>query len=100
MKKRLMNTNDVSIICKSFESDSRLNAWHIAIIFAIVLLAIRQQRTNKIEVNRSNLMALSHISTLPTYHKYLRDLVDLGYINYRSSYHPGKRSEIDLLKLD
>jgi len=92
-----MNTNDISSIFKSLESDSRLNAWHIAIIFAIVLLAIRQQRTNRIQISRRNLMALSHISTLPTYHKYLRDLVDFGHIIYRPSYHPGIRSEIDLI---
>ncbi len=99
MKKRLMNTNDVSSIFKSFESDSRLNAWHIAIIFAIILLAIRQQRTNRIQISLSNLMAVSHISTLPTYHKYLRDLVNFGLIIYRPSYHPGNRSEIDLMVL-
>lgn len=91
-----MDTNDVSSIFQILESDSRLNVWHIAIIFAIILLAIRQQRTNRIQISRSTLMALSHISTLPTYHKYLRDLVDLGYINYRPSYHPGLRSEIDI----
>lgn len=93
-----MNTNDISSLFKSFESDRRLNTWHIAIIFAIILLAIRQQRTERILISRSKLMALSHIYTLPTYHKYLRDLLDLGYINYRPSFHPGIKSEIDLLK--
>ncbi|WP_348797977.1 hypothetical protein [Flavobacterium adhaerens] len=41
-------------------------------------------------------MSLSHISTIPTYHKYFKELQQMGYINYRPSYHPGYRSEVSI----
>jgi hypothetical protein len=79
-----------------FEKDSRLTAWHVSLLYAIIALAIKQGKRRAIRVSRSRIMALSHITTLPTYHKYFKDLQVLGYINYRPSYHPGFRSEVDL----
>ncbi|WP_230392497.1 hypothetical protein [Flavobacterium sp. LC2016-01] len=43
-------------------------------------------------------MELSHVNTLPTYHKYFKQLQDLGYIKYSPSYHPGYKSEVKLCK--
>jgi hypothetical protein len=34
--------------------------------------------------------------SLPTYHKYFKQLQELGYVKYKSSYHPGCRSEVEL----
>ena len=42
-------------------------------------------------------MALSHIKTLPSYHKYLKELQELSIIKYTPSYHPGYKSEVELL---
>lgn len=84
---------------KSFlaiEKDKRLTPWHIALLSAIFVLGFEQDRKTAIRVSRNKIMLLSHIATLPTYHKYLTDLQILGYVRYRPSYHPGFRSEIDL----
>jgi hypothetical protein len=86
--------NDLSAI----EKDMRLKVWHVALLTALFILASQQRRREQVKVSRSRIMALSHISTLPTYHKYFKELQELGYICYRPSYHPGIRSEIDLLK--
>ena len=80
-----------------FEKDRRLNVWHLALLTAIVVLAHRQGQCRFIKVSRSRIMALSHVNTLPTYHKYFKELQDLGYIRYKPSYHPGYKSEIELL---
>lgn len=72
--------------------DPQLNVWHLAILTAILTLGYRQ----RIKVSRRKLMLLSHINTLPTYHKYLKQLQYLGYIKYMPSYHPGYRSEVEL----
>lgn len=77
-------------------SDPDLNVWHLAILTAVLNLAYKQGQRRIINVSRSRIMALSHINTLPTYHKYFKQLQDFGYINYRPSYHPGYKSEIEL----
>jgi hypothetical protein len=79
------------------EKDARLNVWHFALITAILLLGLRQRQPKVINVSRSKLMALSHIRTLPTYHKYFKELQELGIIKYTPSYHPGYKSEVEFL---
>jgi len=91
-----MQANDIINYFLAIEKDDRLNVWHIAILAAIMAIAIEQGRLCGIRVSRSKIMTKSHIHTLPTYHKYFKELQDLGYITYRPSYHPGVRSEIDI----
>jgi len=91
-----MKTNDFDATLAVFMKDQKLNAWHVALLSAILVLGIRQGTKRSIKVSRSKLMALSHIKTLPTYHKYIKELQRFGYVIYRPSYHPGFRSEIDL----
>ena len=79
-----------------YMNDPDLNVWHLAILTAVLNLGYRQGQRRTINVSRSRIMALSHINTLPTYHKYFKQLQDLGYIKYSPSYHPGYKSEIEL----
>lgn len=79
-----------------YMDDPILNVWHMAILTAILSLGYRQGNGKKIKVSRSKIMALSHIHTIPTYHKYFKQLQIFGYINYKPSYHPGFRSEVIL----
>lgn len=79
-----------------YMDDPRLNVWHFALLLAILSLGYSQGQKQNIKVSRSNIMALSHINTLPTYHKYFKELQCFGYIEYTPSYHPGARSEIKL----
>lgn len=79
--------------------DKRLSVWHLVFIFALLQLAHQQKKTHSVLISRRKVMELSHINTIPTYHKYLRDLQSLGYIHYTPSYHPKIRSKISLLNL-
>lgn len=79
------------------ENDARLNVWHFALVTAIILLGIKQKQSKIINVSRSKLMKLSHIQTLPTYHKYFKELQEMGIIKYSPSYHPGYKSEVEIL---
>ena len=92
-----MDTLQLNSALRSIAKDERLNVWHISMLVALHLLAVDQGKFGGVKASRSKIMALSHINTLPTYHKYFRELQELGYINYRPSYHPGVRSEIDML---
>lgn len=79
-------------------NDPTLNVWHLSILTAILELGYRQGERRRIKVSRSKIMQLSHVNTLPTYHKYFKQLQDLGYIKYTPSYHPGYKSEVKLCK--
>ena len=79
--------------------DKKLSVWHSALMLAILQLAYNQQQTKGIIVSRRNIMELSHINTIPTYHKYLRELQVLGYIHYFPSYHPNAKSTVDILNI-
>lgn len=79
-----------------YMDDPKLNVWHLALLAAILSLGCRQGERQRIKVSRSKLMQLSHINTLPTYHKYFKQLQELGYIKYSPSYHPGYKSEVEI----
>jgi hypothetical protein len=91
-----MRQQKLSKYLSILEEDSRLNAWHFALLSAIIFLGYRQGQSKIINVSRSKIMSLSHITTLPTYHKYFKELQNMGYITYRPSYHPGYRSEVEI----
>lgn len=88
------------VYCKAmFEdilNDKRLNIWHIALLLAILKLSYLQNSDKIVKVSRSKIMKLSHINTIPTYHKYFKELQIFGYFNYTPSYHPGVRSFVEL----
>ena len=92
-----MKTNDIHSHLSIFEKDARLNVWHFALLTAILLLGIRQRQSKVINVSRSKLMALSHINTLPSYHKYFKELQEMEIIKYTPSYHPGYKSKVEFL---
>lgn len=80
----------------AYMEDPQLNVWHLAILAAILSLGYRQKERYRITVSRRKLMFLSHVGTLPTFHKYFRELQDLGYVRHFPSFHPGCRSEVEL----
>ncbi len=79
--------------------DERLNVWHLALICSLIQLAHLQDEFKIIHVSRSKIMQYSHINTLPTYHKYFKELQTFGYIKYTPSYHPGYQSTVEFLTL-
>lgn len=82
----------------NYMNDQRLKIWHLAILTAILGLGYKQGQGRRIKVSRRKIMKLSHVNTLPTYHKYFKQLQDLGYLKYKPSYHPGCKSEVKLCK--
>lgn len=81
-----------------YAGEERLNVCHMAILTAILYLGCRQRQIRKIRVSRSKIMAVSHIGSIPTYHKYFKELQEMGYFKYVPSFHPGVRSEVILNK--
>ena len=91
---------EIDELQKSFariEKDDRLNVWHFSLLCALFFLAFKQQKIKNISISRIRIMSLSHIKTIPSYHKYLKELQYLGYIAYFPSYHPASKSTLDLI---
>ncbi len=77
--------------------DRRITVWHMAIVFGILQMA-DQESGNAVYISRRQVMERSHIGSIVTYHKCMKDLITFGYIGYFPSYHPGIRSLVVLLK--
>jgi hypothetical protein len=78
-------------------NDPRMTVWHMALLLAIIQLAYAQGVDKTVRVSRSKLMKKSLIRTIPTFHKYFKNLQDFGYIKYTPSYHPGFKSIVEFI---
>ncbi|WP_293299802.1 hypothetical protein [Pedobacter sp. UBA4863] len=87
---------NLKVILNRYAADPRLNVWHLGILMAIVQLMKTVEFNIPISVSRKKIMELSRIGNYVTYHKYLSQLSDFGYILYNPSYHPGLGSQIIL----
>jgi hypothetical protein len=74
--------------------DERLNAWHLAIYFALVELFKQGSSDGPFSISRRKVMKLARMKAAPTYHKYIDELQKMGYIQYTPSFHPTKGSVI------
>ena len=72
----------------ALRDDERINVWHLALFISLVCLWEIGGCANPFPITRREVMKLSHIGSLPTYHKYMKELVEFGYIQYKPSYHP------------
>ncbi|KKX47708.1 hypothetical protein L950_0224990 [Sphingobacterium sp. IITKGP-BTPF85] len=84
-------------LIKKVIADQRLTVWHIALIMAIISVSQEQNGNNIIRTSRKVLNEKSLIGSFPTYHKCLKDLICLNYLEYNPSYHPKLGSEIRIL---
>ena len=76
--------------------DKTLNPTHISLYIALFQFWNCNRFRNPISINRDEIMRISKISSKATYHKCLKNLHSLGYINYEPSYNPFKGSHVFL----
>ncbi len=77
-------------------TDKTLNPTHVSLYIALFQFWNCNRFKNPISINRDEVMRISKISSKATYHKCLRNLHNLGYINYEPSYNPFKGSHVIL----
>ena len=75
-------------------TDSRMLATHVSLFTALFVCWQRSDFKSPFPVNRRELMKLSKIASIATYHKCVRELDAYGYIRYQPSYHPKNGSQI------
>jgi len=76
--------------------NERLSATHISLYAAIYSLWEQSKFNPTFRISRRELMGLSKLASTATYHKCLKDLVDLGYLKYEPSYNHYKGSQVQL----
>lgn len=74
--------------------DSSLNPSHISLYLALFQFWNFNRFKNPISISRDEIMRISKINSKATYHKCLKNLHSLGYIDYQPSYNPFKGSQI------
>jgi hypothetical protein len=81
-----------------FNNDIRIKQGHITLYLAFFQKWNREFFKKTLTVNRELIMERAKIRSKTTYHNYLRDLNDWGYLQYFPSYHPARGSRIKLPK--
>ena len=76
--------------------DKTLNPTHVSLYIALFQFWNCNRFKNPISINRDEVMRISKISSKATYHKCLKNLHSLGYINYEPSCNPFKGSHVIL----
>lgn len=76
--------------------DKTLNPTHVSLYIALFQFWNCNRFKNPISINRDEVMRISKISSKATYHKCLKNLHALGYIEYQPSYNPFRGSHVIL----
>lgn len=80
--------------------DPRMGPLHISLYVAILHFYSEQQGQTPVSVFGKQLMKQAKISSHDTYHRYIRELHQYGYVHYIPSYNPLLGSLIYPLKLE
>lgn len=72
----------------SMSRNNKIKVTHMAMVFAILHIAIMDGTGKEVNITRRKVMETAHIQSFATYHKYLKDLEQMGYVKYMPSYHP------------
>jgi hypothetical protein len=83
-------------VLHQFSEDSRLNPTHISLYIALFQLWNIHRFPEVFFIAREEVMKLSKIGSIATYHRCLRNLNDWEYIDYLPSHNPYKGSEIKI----
>jgi hypothetical protein len=84
-------------IFRCLAKDERISVWHFAIYMSLVHKWVAGGLVNPIAISRKEIMGQTHIGSIVTYHKCIRQLKEFGYIIYEPSYNPFIGSYVHLL---
>ena len=78
--------------------DSRITPTHISLYMALFQFWNDQHFRKSFMINRSEVMDVSKIRSVATYHKCMKELNQFGYIIYEPSYNPFAGSSVTMAK--
>ncbi len=83
-----------------FAEDERISPFHISLYFALFQFWNRNRFRNPFPVSREELMFLSHIGSVNTYTRCIKELHQWGYIEYFPSFNPNTGSKVTCISFD
>lgn len=79
-----------------FYRDERIKQGHITLYLAFFQKWNREYFKKTLTINRELIMERAKIKSKTTYHNYLKNLDEWGYLKYYPSYHPARGSKIKM----
>ena len=76
------------------QKDCRIKSTHILLYLAVFECWNQNQFQSPVFISRRKIMHMSKIHSIVTYHKYMSELHEYGYIVYESSYHPRRGTKV------
>ncbi len=92
-------TEQMMQFIKTSSKDKRIGKGHFTMYLAF-LYCWQEQQCNPFYISREYVMELARIGSTSTYHRHMRDMAFLGYVEYKPSYHPGIRTTLFLKALE
>lgn len=91
-------TQQLLDFCDTIEEDARIGITHVSLYVALLYEYLTGSLQQPIYANSTKLMKKAKMSRR-TYMKCIRELQQFGYISYKPSCDPGKRSQVYLKRL-
>jgi len=86
----------LNAVFELFNKDFRIKQGHITLYLAFFQKWNREFFKKTITINREWIMEKAKFKSKTTYHNYLKDLNDWGYLRYYPSYHPARGSKVQM----
>ena len=84
MKDKLQLSNLYSAIIK----DNRITVHHLCLYMGLCYWWTQNKCQNPVAITRKIVMDVAKIKSIASYHKFMKELEEFGYIKYCPSYHP------------
>lgn len=88
----------LNAVFELFNRDVRIKQGHITLYLAFFQKWNRKYFESTLTINRASIMERAKFKSKTTYHNYLKDLNDWGYLKYFPSFHPARGSIIKMSK--
>ena len=98
MKEKVNYIVHLNAVLEKFNTDTRIRQGHITLYLAFFQKWNREYFKTTLTINRASIMEMAKFRSKTTYHNYLKDLNDWGYLRYFPSFHPARGSKIKMLK--
>lgn len=91
---------EIGFVFSKLVSGHMTQTRHLALVMVLIHLTFENSSKKRLRASRKQLMTLSRIKSITTYHKTVEELCAMGVIRYYPSFHPQISTEIELLGLD
>lgn len=82
---------------KKITADTRVNTSHLSIYMALLTCWQSQNYIVQFKISRKEIMRLSKIAAISTYHRCMKEMIKFGYFKYEPEFDSYKGSKVILV---